>query len=82
MIFTSTCNRKALTICEDLIATVTNAAPKADIKIKHYNYLYTQGLQLGPTELSIYWLYWTPAQYVEAIKDTILGKWQIDQLQN
>ncbi|EDV28383.1 uncharacterized protein TRIADDRAFT_20400 [Trichoplax adhaerens] len=38
------------------------------------------GLQLGPTELSIYWLYWMPAQYVEAIKDTILGKWQIDQL--
>ncbi|CAI8035482.1 Ubiquitin domain-containing protein UBFD1 [Geodia barretti] len=35
------------------------------------------GLQLGPTELSRYWIYWVPAQYVEAIKEMILGKWQI-----
>ena len=35
-----------------------------------------QGIQLGPTELSIYWIYWVPAQYVDAVKDTILGKWQ------
>ncbi|KAL3875359.1 hypothetical protein ACJMK2_033315 [Sinanodonta woodiana] len=34
------------------------------------------GLQLGPTEASRYWIYWVPAQYVDAIKDTILGKWQ------
>lgn len=34
------------------------------------------GLQLGPTEASRYWIYWVPAQYVEAIKDTVLGKWQ------
>ncbi|XP_076458234.1 ubiquitin domain-containing protein UBFD1-like [Babylonia areolata] len=34
------------------------------------------GLQLGPTEASRYWIYWVPAQYVEAIKDAILGKWQ------
>jgi len=34
------------------------------------------GIQLGPTELSIYWIYWVPAQYVDAVKDTILGKWQ------
>lgn len=33
-------------------------------------------IQLGPTEASRYWLYWVPAQYVDAIKDTILGKWQ------
>ncbi|KAK4293707.1 hypothetical protein Pmani_033609 [Petrolisthes manimaculis] len=33
------------------------------------------GLQLGPTEASRYWLYWVPAQYVDAIKDTVLGKW-------
>ncbi|XP_065826827.1 ubiquitin domain-containing protein UBFD1-like [Oscarella lobularis] len=29
--------------------------------------------QLGPTELSRYWIYWVPAQYVRAIKDTVLG---------
>ncbi|KAL5018803.1 hypothetical protein ScPMuIL_004525 [Solemya velum] len=34
------------------------------------------GLQLGPTEASRYWIYWVPVQYVDAIKDTILGKWQ------
>ena len=33
-------------------------------------------LQLGPTEASRYWIYWVPAQYVDAIKDSILGKWQ------
>lgn len=31
------------------------------------------GLQLGTTEKSRYWLYWVPSQYVNAIKDTILG---------
>lgn len=34
------------------------------------------GIQLGPTEASRYWVYWVPAQYVDAIKDAILGKWQ------
>lgn len=34
------------------------------------------GIQLGPTEASRYWIYWVPAQYVDAIKDTVLGKWQ------
>eukprot|EP00116_Pleurobrachia_bachei_P009126 sb/3469388/ len=24
------------------------------------------GIQLGPTELSMYWIYWVPAQYVDA----------------
>ncbi|XP_059475763.1 ubiquitin domain-containing protein UBFD1-like [Neocloeon triangulifer] len=33
-------------------------------------------IQLGPTEASRYWIYWIPAQYVDAIKDSILGKWQ------
>ena len=33
-------------------------------------------LQLGPTEASRYWIYWVPANYVEAIKDAIFGKWQ------
>lgn len=33
-------------------------------------------LQLGPTEASRYFIYWVPAQYVESIRDAILGKWQ------
>lgn len=28
--------------------------------------------QLGPTEASRYWIYWVPAQYVDAIRTTIL----------
>ncbi|KOB75629.1 putative ubiquitin-binding protein [Operophtera brumata] len=35
-----------------------------------------KGLQLGPTEASRYWVYWVPAQYIEAIKDAVLGVWQ------
>jgi hypothetical protein len=34
-----------------------------------------QALQLGPTEASRYWVYWVPAQYVDAIKDAIFGNW-------
>jgi hypothetical protein len=37
---------------------------------------FPQGIQLGATEASRYWVYWVPAQYVDAIKDAILGKWQ------
>ena len=33
-------------------------------------------LQLGPTEASRYFIYWVPAQYVDSLKDAILGKWQ------
>lgn len=33
-------------------------------------------IQLGPTEASRYWIYWFPAQYVDSVKNTILGKWQ------
>ena len=33
-------------------------------------------LQLGPTEASRYYIYWLPAQYVDAIKDALLGKFQ------
>lgn len=32
------------------------------------------GFELGATEGSRYWIYWVPAQYVEAIKDAILGE--------
>ena len=35
-----------------------------------------QGVQLGPTEASLYWIYWVPAQYIEAIKEAVFGKWQ------
>ncbi|ORY28740.1 hypothetical protein BCR33DRAFT_793256 [Rhizoclosmatium globosum] len=31
------------------------------------------GIQVGPTEKSIVWFYWVPRQYVENIKDTVLG---------
>ncbi|KAG7492038.1 hypothetical protein MATL_G00009930 [Megalops atlanticus] len=41
----------------------------------HEDY-YMMAFQLGPTEASQYWVYWVPAQYVDAIKDTVLGKWQ------
>lgn len=34
-------------------------------------------IQLGPTEASRYWIYWVPGQFVDAIKDAILGKWQV-----
>jgi len=33
-------------------------------------------LQLGPTEASRYFIYWVPAQFVDSIKEAILGKWQ------
>lgn len=31
------------------------------------------GIQTGPTAKSIIWVYWVPSQYIDAIKDTILG---------
>ena len=37
-------------------------------------------LQLGPTEASRYWLYWVPAQYVDAIKDAVFGSWPWEML--
>lgn len=44
--------------------------------IKEHEEYHIMGLQLGPTEASRYWVYWVPAQYIEAIKDAVLGKWQ------
>ncbi|XP_044735756.1 ubiquitin domain-containing protein UBFD1-like [Chrysoperla carnea] len=44
--------------------------------IEGFEHYHIVGLQLGPTEASRYWIYWVPAQYVDAIKDAILGKWQ------
>ncbi|KAG7171117.1 Ubiquitin domain-containing protein UBFD1-like [Homarus americanus] len=43
--------------------------------IEGYEQYHIMGLQLGPTEASRYWIYWVPAQYVDAIRDTVLGKW-------
>lgn len=44
--------------------------------IKEHEEYHIMGLQLGPTEGSRYWVYWVPAQYVEAIKDAVFGVWQ------
>uniref|UniRef100_A0A673K097 Ubiquitin domain-containing protein UBFD1-like n=1 Tax=Sinocyclocheilus rhinocerous TaxID=307959 RepID=A0A673K097_9TELE len=41
----------------------------------HEDY-HMMAFQLGPTEASQYWVYWVPTQFVDAIKDTVLGKWQ------
>ncbi|KAL0992837.1 hypothetical protein UPYG_G00099190 [Umbra pygmaea] len=41
----------------------------------HEDY-HMMAFQLGPTEASQYWIYWVPIQFVDAIKDTVLGKWQ------
>jgi len=57
----------------------TNKVPMSQIRdivsepiVGHEQY-HIMGIQLGPTEQSRYWLYWVPAQYVKAIKQTILG---------
>jgi len=60
----------------------TEKLPMASIKAVvsepldgHEDY-HMMGIQLGPTEASRYWIYWVPAQFVDAIKDSVLGKWQ------
>lgn len=45
--------------------------------IKDHEEYHIIALQLGPTEASRYFVYWVPAQYVDAIKEAILGKWQL-----
>lgn len=60
----------------------TEKIPMGSIKnvvsepIEGHGEYHMMAIQLGPTEASRYWIYWVPAQYVDAIKDTILGKWQ------
>ncbi|XP_060535848.1 ubiquitin domain-containing protein UBFD1-like isoform X1 [Cylas formicarius] len=60
----------------------TEKLPMGSIKsvisepIEGHDEYHIVGLQLGPTEASRYWIYWVPAQYVDAIKDAVLGKWQ------
>lgn len=41
--------------------------------IEGHEEYHMMAIQLGPTEASRYWVYWVPAQYIQAIKDTILG---------
>jgi hypothetical protein len=43
--------------------------------IKDQEEYHILALQLGPTEASRYFIYWVPAQYVDCIKEAILGKW-------
>ncbi|KAK6630732.1 hypothetical protein RUM44_002901 [Polyplax serrata] len=45
--------------------------------IEDHEEYHIMALQLGPTEASRYWVYWVPAQYVDAIKDAILGTWPL-----
>ncbi|KAJ3028167.1 UNVERIFIED_CONTAM: Ubiquitin domain-containing protein ubfd1 [Siphonaria sp. JEL0065] len=37
------------------------------------------GIQIGPTEKSTLWFYWLPKQYVENIKDAVLGQFPAAQ---
>uniref|UniRef100_T1IXM7 Ubiquitin-like domain-containing protein n=1 Tax=Strigamia maritima TaxID=126957 RepID=T1IXM7_STRMM len=61
----------------------TDKLPMSSIKnvssepIEGHEEYHIVGIQLGPTEASRYWVYWVPAQYIDAIKDAILGKWQL-----
>jgi len=41
--------------------------------IENYEQYHILGLQLGPTEQSLYFFYWVPAQYINSIKDAIIG---------
>lgn len=60
----------------------TEKIPMGSIKnvvtepIEGHEGYHMMAFQLGPTEASQYWIYWVPSQFVDAIKDTVLGKWQ------
>ncbi|CAL8273443.1 unnamed protein product [Lota lota] len=60
----------------------TEKVPMGSIKnvvtesIEGHDGYHMMAFQLGPTEASQYWVYWVPTQFVDAIKDTVLGKWQ------
>ncbi|RZF43143.1 hypothetical protein LSTR_LSTR012563 [Laodelphax striatellus] len=45
--------------------------------IQDFEEYHIMGLQLGTTEASRYWVYWVPAQYVESIKEAVLGTWAL-----
>jgi len=60
----------------------TEKVPMQSIKnivsepIEGHNEYHIMGIQLGPTEASRYWVYWVPAQYIDSIKDAVLGPWE------
>lgn len=60
----------------------TEKVPLSSIKavvsepIEDHDEYHILALQLGPTEASRYYIYWVPANFVDAIKDSVLGKWQ------
>ena len=54
--------------------SIKNVVSEAIVGQEEYHIL---ALQLGPTEASRYFIYWVPAQYVDGIKEAILGKWQL-----
>jgi len=54
--------------------SIKNVVSEAITGQEEYHIL---ALQLGPTEASRYFIYWVPAQYVDSIKEAILGKWQL-----
>jgi len=56
------------------INSIKNVTNEAIVGHEEYHMI---ALQLGPTEASRYFIYWVPAQYVDAIKEAILGKWQL-----
>jgi len=57
----------------------TEKVPMSQIKsvinepIEGHEEYHILALQLGPTEQSRYYFYWVPAQYVDAIKEAIMG---------
>lgn len=57
------------------MASIKNVISEAITEHEEYHIV---GLQIGPTEASHYWIYWVPAQYVEAIKNAVLGQWQLE----
>jgi len=53
--------------------SIKSVSSEAIIGTEEYHIM---ALQLGPTEASRYFIYWVPAQYVDSIKEAVLGKWQ------
>jgi len=54
--------------------SIKNVVSEAIVGQEEYHIM---ALQLGPTEASRYFIYWVPAQFVDGIKEAILGKWQL-----
>lgn len=60
----------------------TDKVPMASIKsivsepIEGHEQYHIMGIQLGTTDASRYWVYWVPAQYIDSIKEAVLGPWE------